>query len=187
MWTEWLDRSIPVINSGSEFYITLSKVYIDPPDICRNRILSFHSPDTSEWNNHTERLDMSIPEAQWWSGDYIIWSKVYNKSSDIYRNRILSFHPPDTSERNMQILNDLMWAVRWLNGDLGIILHGQKCISSHETYAGIEYCLSIHRIHRKEIYKYWMTWCDHSSGSMVVWGLYYIVKSVYQVFRYMQE
>jgi len=89
--------------------------------------------------------------AQWWSGDYITWSKVYIKSWDIGRNRILSFHPPDTSERNIQILNDLIWAFRWLNGGLGIILHGQKCISSYQIYAGIEYCLSIHRIHRKEI------------------------------------
>ena len=80
-----------------------------------------------------------------------------------------------------------MWAFRWLNVSLGIILQGQKCISSHQIYTGIKYCLSIHWIHRKKIFWYWKTWCGHFGGLMVVWGLYNIVRNVYWSIRHMQE
>ena len=121
------------------------------------------------------------------SGNYMSLSKVYVDPSDIYRDRILSFHSPDTSERNIHILNDLMWAFRWLNGGMEIILHYPKYILIHWTCEGIEYCLSIHQIHQKEIFTYWITWCEHLGGSMGVWGLYYIVQSGYWSTRHVQE
>src|ERR1700681_4673253 len=90
----------------------------------------------------------------WWCEDNIRMSKVYIDPPEICRNRILSCHSPDTSERNIHILIDLMETFQWLNSGLRIILHYPKCILMHQTCAGIEYCLSIHRIHRKEIFTY---------------------------------
>jgi hypothetical protein len=123
---------------------------------------------------------VSILVAQWGSGDYITFSKVDIDPPDMCRNRILSFYLPDTSERNIHILNDLMWAFQWLNGGVEILLHYPKYILIHWTCAGIEYCLSIHQIHQKEIFRYsglvwvfwWLNHFSHDPSCILILGMH---------------
>ena len=74
--------------------------------------------------------------------------------------------------------DNIVQSVYWSTENHNTLL---KVYSSMEN-AGMEYCLSIHQIHWKEMYKYWMT--DMSipvtqrwSGDYITWSKVYIKSS----------